>query len=628
MTRDEYKTREGNTKKSYWDALPDFFGPSGQPRLPGSSLRGMIRNLVEILGEGQFLSYSDNQLFYRAVTDRRAQSITTNYNRYIRPNQNLAVRAGFMVKNSGGIYKIRPAVSVNGHSFFQVLTTQAQQVVSAKRNKTARYEAEWGRGKVWFKPAAPDGNRSTPLVTEVKPRIDDKLPDNSTGWEKGWVIISGYIPKKKHSWIIPDATEGTEIPVGLDDLIAYRDSGGISAAIEEANFSVLPDTADMAGKVPCFFIQHTGTRRVNFGHTPYFRLPYDKHPANLIERQLPNLAEGQFDLVQSIFGVASSRDGKGAAGRVFFQEALPQGEVQWEDDGEVIIPQILANPKPTTFQHYLDQKEAEASNSPQDCMRSLKYWDSQNAKIRGYKLYWHRRPDQGLDWKATEQQADKAPTQYTRIKPLSANNTFNFRVRFDNLDKVELGVLAAALQLPAGYAHKLGMGKPLGLGSVRLETSLFLIDRAARYRTLFTYGENENGRQVSGWQSGEGVEAEDLTIYQNHFARWLAGDSREFSPTLANLWSTRLQELGLMLDYASALPPKQTRYMQIQPDNEYRDRPILPDPFSVKGITRLAKKVTRPDPLAGVEGDEKIQASAEDLKRLLQMNNPAKNKRR
>ena len=50
---------------------------------------------------------------------------------------------------------------------------------------------------------------------------------------------------------------------------------------------------------------------------------------------------------------------------------------------------ILSNPKPTTFQHYLEQK----SNAP----NQLNHWNCKEAKIRGYKLYWHREtPPKGV----------------------------------------------------------------------------------------------------------------------------------------------------------------------------------------------------------------------------------------
>ena len=49
----------------------DFFhhGQPDRPVIPGSSIRGMIRNLVEILGFGKLQWFTDKRLIYRAVGD-------------------------------------------------------------------------------------------------------------------------------------------------------------------------------------------------------------------------------------------------------------------------------------------------------------------------------------------------------------------------------------------------------------------------------------------------------------------------------------------------------------------------------------------------------------------------------
>jgi hypothetical protein len=46
---------------------------------------------------------------------------------------------------------------------------------------------------------------------------------------------------------------------------------------------------------------------------------------------------------------------------------------------------------------------------------------------------------------------------------------FEFDIHFGNLSKFELGALIWLLKMPENHFHKLGGGKPLGFGSVRLE---------------------------------------------------------------------------------------------------------------------------------------------------------------
>ena len=71
---------------------------------------------------------------------------------------------------------------------------------------------------------------------------------------------------------------------------------------------------------------------------------------------------------------------------------------------------------------------------------------------------------------------------------------FNFTIGFENLSKEELGLLLFAIDFdekPDGdRCHHLGMGKPLGMGTVKVRIELVkLFDRKARYESLLSTGE-------------------------------------------------------------------------------------------------------------------------------------------
>jgi hypothetical protein len=147
---------------------------------------------------------------------------------------------------------------------------------------------------------------------------------------------------------------------------------------------------------------------------------------------------------------------------------------------------VLASPKPTTFAHYLTQDGRKGKGE------RTTYLAGDQTTTRGHKLYWHRWNQQGLALIEAENQRqlldrlrrqDPSEKQHTILRPVRAGVTFTGRVRFDNLTDAELGALLASVRLPAGCAHKLGMGKPLGLGSVRVMSSLHLVDRDRRSRS-------------------------------------------------------------------------------------------------------------------------------------------------
>jgi CRISPR-associated protein (TIGR03986 family) len=84
--------------------------------------------------------------------------------------------------------------------------------------------------------------------------------------------------------------------------------------------------------------------------------------------------------------------------------------------------------------------------------------------------------------------------QKVLIRPVSASETFSFTIDFKNLSQAELTALCASVSPSESYEHKLGLGKPIGLGSVKLSvTSVQLVDRQKRYaQTSFEIDTNES----------------------------------------------------------------------------------------------------------------------------------------
>ncbi len=69
-----------------------------------------------------------------------------------------------------------------------------------------------------------------------------------------------------------------------------------------------------------------------------------------------------------------------------------------------------------------------------------------------------------------------------KIKPIKTGTVFQFDIDFTNLSAWELGLLCYAVQPNNEFCHKLGMGKPIGLGSVKIEIQeIKTINRKKRY---------------------------------------------------------------------------------------------------------------------------------------------------
>ena len=116
--------------------------------------------------------------------------------------------------------------------------------------------------------------------------------------------------------------------------------------------------------------------------------------------------------------------------------------------------------------------------------------------IAGRKFYFHQ--PSGIA------PAPEEETKYNKhITPVDTGSQFAFSLQFTNLEPLELQTLLYALVLEQEMRHKIGYGKPAGLGSVRFEiTKLTVIDYANRY--VANQGTTEyEGEELNTYVSGQ-----------------------------------------------------------------------------------------------------------------------------
>jgi CRISPR/Cas system CSM-associated protein Csm3 (group 7 of RAMP superfamily) len=163
----------------------------------------------------------------------------------------------------------------------------------------------------------------------------------------------------------------------------------------------------------------------------------------------------------------------------------------------------LSSPKPPSPALYIRRKNGNAAPISKDQLVSK----PEDFRFQGTKTYLHAQringvvvglgedgdPGNTMPWVSMRPAvAPPGPANKTyhlsnrqvSVQPIAGGQLFNFEIRFDNLSVDELNLLCAALYPSANYEHKLGMGRPIGLGSVKLQvTSLQLEDRVKRYRS-------------------------------------------------------------------------------------------------------------------------------------------------
>ena len=188
---------------------------------------------------------------------------------------------------------------------------------------------------------------------------------------------------------------------------------------------------------------------------------------------------------ESLLGVVAEEQGdndgksRNLASRVRFYDAFPIKQTKAFTTNFPL--KILAGPKPPAPCMYFSGDGIARKKDDLDLTRH---------QPSGRKYYLHHRniledknSKPNRSWETNNQ--NKNADQKTNCELLEPNQTFYFSIDFDNLDDAELGLLHTALKPDDNFLHRLGLGKPLGLGSVKIEVcGIFTIDRGKRYTVV------------------------------------------------------------------------------------------------------------------------------------------------
>jgi CRISPR-associated protein (TIGR03986 family) len=526
---------------------PDFYYTlkAGQPVIPGSSVRGMLRNIVSVITYSKFTGVTQKRMFYRNIRNRAYQS-------------RMAAGAGTMTspysaRPQGGFWHQKPdgSAEIEPCTVLRVQEDLVAQVVHAGTRKETLYtgagpndhpQPQYQHRQLFISgiptpPQPPHAHRDKFLSYQLITQISEKF-DSVNYPVKATLILTGPMNNKHMAFLFVKQSSPTPITVLADMVKEFHDDDQLTDW-QKTEF----DHGKIKEGDPVFYLVENN-QLTFFGRAQMFRLPY----LNTAFQRIP---EGmrkpeEIDYTEAMFGFTRNNDDLKAlralgftgikqgekirsyTGRISVTDATLNGtEPKWLSSArfpnEPIVPRILATPKPTSTKMYLTQEGIEDT-------RRANHYDSPNTYLRGHKFYWHQGernaedlepipvPDPEHKTFDENGRVKDSSSQHTQFNPLAAHNSFAFRVYFDNLTDAELGALAWALQ-PKGnpakkYAHSLGMGKPLGMGAVSLTPTLHLIDRAARYKHLFT---------ETGWALEESIQnnTDYLTKFEHEICRKL-----------------------------------------------------------------------------------------------------------
>jgi CRISPR-associated protein (TIGR03986 family) len=602
--------RAGLTKADVADARdaknnPEFFyldPDTKEPVIPGSSLRGLLRSLVEIVSYSKVERVTDRtRYFFRAVAAKRDDPLGPAYRALFK-----SVRAGYLVNTSEG-WAVQPAGSTNGETFVWVNERRlAPNCPSLQLFGSKNYRPQYIQVR-FSKTYERNGRRFA----------EDPVEDPQGPY---WLVTSGDMtetnrgarsPRRNHCIVLAPDSRATPIPIDPHAVEDYRSS--LTDFQRSDPFS--KESGVLAHHRPIFYCPPAKGEPIRlFGQSPNFRIPFlPGGPAGGAKRAASprdfvpvELNREQVDIADALFGFVRDEKRRDLrdqawAGRIFVSDGTRIHSAPLS--AEPFYPHVLGSPKPTTFQHYLVQP-----NETKPELRHFAHIPEQDTVIRGHKLYWHKGKSVGretledAEFAALPEDEQQADTQHTQIKPLAAGSSFSFDVRYENLSDVELGALLWVLDLTdetrqdRPYRLKLGMGKPLGMGSIRLSYTIHALKPVDRYTKLFG---------TEGWETGEAsVDRPEVDRCIKAFSEYVLAHCGEPTSIPTKLHGLlRIQMLLAMLSWPGPQPVEQfTRYMEIErrktpriglDKNEFKARPVLPDPMHVLNLAEGRETIRR-----------------------------------
>lgn len=407
--------------------------------IPATSLKGMVRNVLEVMSLSR-IRVRDDIFSFRSLDHPEYKKAVA---------QNRQLKTGWLVEKNGGwrIYSC-------SHSRIAIDDFKRKIPDFGQLSAPDKYEA-FEELKVSIK------NKFSEVKKLGRKDKHGNFHQTGTlcrldpeGFSEGTLVFYGSMDGKKYEYVFHEASEDYyEVSESLMERFQAIDqklSGTLWQYFKEKGVK----------RIPVFFAAD-GASVISFGFSRLYKLSNTHYLRKLkplctyYNRKEPY----RLDLAETIFGTIKDTDPKKGKyrntktlkGRVMFGHALAQ-QVDLAQLSNT--PIVLSSPKASYYPFYLANQET--------------YLNSK-ATIGGFKRYpVHRSTKPSL---LNEENKDIEST----INPLPAGTVFKGKIRFHNLRAVEIGALLSALTFHGNadqYFHNIGSAKPLGYGKIKIAVHL------------------------------------------------------------------------------------------------------------------------------------------------------------
>jgi CRISPR-associated protein (TIGR03986 family) len=461
----------------------------GQYAIPGTALRGALRNIVEIISFSRFSRVNNHRYAVRDLNNpqlygRHMAEIVKGNDGRGRPTP--LVNAGFLsLQCTDG----EPKLAIEVCDFAKVEYSKLiglqpdfqpgikQSAVRKYNNWKAKLEQ---KANVTWQPRKVPGAAFLSRYGEVASfGVGEVCRLVFTGQPSNYVAQSNKSARagnaKHHDFIFVKGADKTPIAVPesvFKDFEFAHSNRGQQNSLKESQtpneeWKYWKARLEAGQQVPVFFLCNPDKSLRAFGLAMMFRLPYKLsiHEAVNNASQEHTSISGNLDFSEGLFGTVRQNN-LALKGRVGISHALAPLDVK--PIGDIVA--VLGSPKASYYPNYVEQDPAYPGSKPgpgADGKPQYLSWMDAEARPRGWKRY---KPLTETTQSNDSSQDNSRVT--TTFRPLPARTKFRAHIDVHNVRPQELGALIWAVSLGKNdtLRHTLGMARPLGYGRCKMST--------------------------------------------------------------------------------------------------------------------------------------------------------------
>jgi CRISPR-associated protein (TIGR03986 family) len=429
--------RDGSGDKS-----SDFSNINQRYFIPGTSIKGSLRSVLEIVSFGKLTRFNNDSFDIRDIKNSQYRDL-----------MNDKIKMGWFVYHNGNYYIYqteKKPKKIDFEDVDELLDRESQRSLKSfitggcigKRNALDKYRYVYGDGFNY--PHIYNGEYL--IFTGQSAKLEFKHGERINKVKHNEFLFPQF-PQDDKGNINVDENNGEWRKLTDDEVRTFNSIHKDSSDYNTFWIKHLKNCKP----IPVFYIVQDGV--IRFGLTYMFKLPAKKNVEDAIPQ---NFRRKEHDMAELIFGYTDDNDS--LRGRVHVGHAFTtSNDLRTLEERKY----ILSSPHASYYPLYV--KDARPWNS------------NGNLTIAGFKRYPTAYKKDGSK-PNDESGQDGNGKMLSHIKPLPAGTKFSCEITFHNLKPEELGALLYVLDSRQIKYHQFGGLKPYRYGKVSIRPTLTLKD--------------------------------------------------------------------------------------------------------------------------------------------------------